>query len=176
MASFNTATLRAAADVAPPDLKVEIVPIGSLPFYDGDVEASGMPPAVAELREAIGAAGGLLIASPEYNWSITGVLKNAIDWASRGGTASPVYRKPAAILGAGGRFGTVRAHMHLREVLASNQVDLIGAPQVLIDEPSAHFDDDLRLITASQRDRLARLVEALQTRVLERRIIDTADR
>ena len=83
--SYNTALLRAAADIAPQSMKIDIYPIGDLPLYDADLEAAGNPDSVTRFREAVAEADALLLATPEYNWSTTAALKNAIDWASRGG-------------------------------------------------------------------------------------------
>jgi NAD(P)H-dependent FMN reductase len=82
-ASFNGALLRAAAELAPRAVQVEIASIAGIPLYDGDVEAGGVPPAVTELKDKIAAADGLLLVTPEYNNSIPGVFKNAIDWLTR---------------------------------------------------------------------------------------------
>src|SRR5437660_1222862 len=82
-ASYNRAALQAAVELAPPDMRLETFDLRSIPLYDGDVEAVGLPDAVREFRARIAAADALLIATPEYNYSMAGVLKNAIDWASR---------------------------------------------------------------------------------------------
>jgi len=109
--SFNTALLRAAQQVAEPDVQVEIATLHEIPLYDGDVEASsGIPGAVKALKEMVIASDGVLLATPEYNGGIPGVMKNAIDWLSRPGTDIPkVFRgRPFALLGATpGGFGTV---------------------------------------------------------------------
>lgn len=161
--SLNTAALRAAAELAPDDVAIEIFDLKDVPLYDADDEADfGFPERVAALRAAISAADGLLIATPEHNFSMTAALKSAIDWASRGGEASPLHRKPAAILGAGGRFGTLRSQLHLRDVLLHNEVRLVTSPQVMIDRAAAKFDDDLRLVDERHRDQVARLVAALR--------------
>ena len=158
--SYNTALLRAAADIAPDDMKVEIFPLAGMPMFNADLEAEGHPREVSELRAAIAASDALLIATPEYNWSTTAVLKNAIDWISRR-PDSPLNGKPAAILGAGGRFGTLRAQLHLREILAHNQVRLVASPQVYVDTPDTRFDDDLRLHNDKFRRQVERLLLAL---------------
>ena len=89
--SLNTAALRAAAEIADDDMKVEIFDLAGIPLYNPDDEAAhGLPPEVAELRRAVAEADALLIATPEYNFSLTAALKNAIDWASRGGSESPL--------------------------------------------------------------------------------------
>ncbi len=87
--SYNTALLRAAADIAPESMKIDIYPIGDLPLFDADLEAAGNPEPVIQFRTAVAEADALLLATPEYNFSTTGALKNAIDWASRGGAAHP---------------------------------------------------------------------------------------
>jgi chromate reductase len=160
--SYNTALLRTAAELAPNGVTVEIFDLKGIPMFDPDEEAAGgFPDRVAALRDAIDSADGLLIATPEYNYSVTAALKNAIDWSSRGGDRSPLNRKPAAILGAGGRFGTLRSQLHLREILLHNEVRLVASPQVMIDRAAGKFDDSLRLADPRHRDQLARLLEAL---------------
>jgi chromate reductase len=160
--SFNTAALRAAAELAPEGMDIEVVALHGIPNFDADVEAAGFPAEVAALREGIAAADALLIATPEYNWSIPGALKNALDWASRGGEASPLRGKPAAILGAGGRLGTVRAQTHLREILRHNRVRVVGLPEVLIDDAETRFDAAGRLTDERFRSQIRRLLEALR--------------
>ena len=110
--SYNRGLLRAAADVMPVGATLEIAPIDAIPLYNGDEEEHGVPAPVAALKQAIAAADGLLLVTPEYNNSIPGVFKNAIDWASRPPSDIPrVFRgKPVAVLGASpGGFGTVLA-------------------------------------------------------------------
>src|SRR5437660_4905537 len=102
--SFNTALLRAAQGLAPEGLTITLADIHAIPVYDEDVRTQGFPDAVAKLREAIAAADALLFATPEYNYSVSGVLKNAIDWASRP-PSQPFAGKPMSIIGASGRMG-----------------------------------------------------------------------
>ncbi len=161
--SYNTALLRAATDIAPESMKIDIYPIGDLPLFDADLEAAGNPEPVVLFRSAVAAADALLLATPEYNWSTTAALKNAIDWASRGGSDAPLNFKPAAILGAGGRFGTLRAQLHLREILAHNQVDLVTKPQVQVSKAPDKFDSELKLTDERTIDQLTRLLSALET-------------
>ena len=166
--SLNRAALVAAAELAPAGLEIAIHGLEGIPLYNADDErAAGFPPRVEALREAVAGADAMLIATPEYNSSITGALKNAIDWLSRG-PDSPLPGKPAAILGAGGRFGTLRAQLHLREILLGNRVDLVLSPQVMIDLASTRFDDDLRLTDDRFRDQIARLLAALADKVASR--------
>ena len=102
--SFNSGLLRAAASVLPPNMEMTTFPLHDIPLFNADVEAQGNPAPVTALQQAIGEADGLLFAVPEYNYSITGVLKNAFDWASRG-RPSTLDGKPAAVMGVGGRSG-----------------------------------------------------------------------
>ncbi|MFT4252180.1 MAG: NADPH-dependent FMN reductase [Caulobacter sp.] len=113
-ASLNTALLRAAGDLAPEGATITPFSLRDLPFFDQDLEDEGDPPAVVAWKAAIAAADGLVIACPEYNGGVTGVLKNAIDWASRGKPA-PLAGKPCCLFGASpGITGTVRAQDALR--------------------------------------------------------------
>lgn len=164
--SYNTAALRAAAQVAPGDMQIEIITLHGIPNFDADLEAGDGPlPEVERLRTAIAEADALLIATPEYNWSIPGVLKNALDWASRGGGGSPLRGKPAAILGAGARFGTLRAQTHLREILRHNRGRVVDHPEVMIDQASTRFDAAGNLTDERFRDQIGRLLEALRKEV-----------
>ncbi len=164
--SYNTALLEACRELAPDGVEVAILHLGEVPLYDRDVEAQGFPGPVQDLREAIAAADGLLIASPEYNWSIPGVLKNAIDWASRGKDA-PLDHKPTALLSAAGGSGGRRAQSHLRDVLAHNRVDVLD-DAVGIARAWDHFEGD-RLEDEEYRAEVAALVRALSERAREHR-------
>ena len=105
--SLNRSLLRAASRLLPEAATLEIADISDLPLYNWDVEQqSGFPKSVQRFRDQIAAADGLLFATPEYNYSMPGALKNALDWASRGGDAAPLNHKPAAIMGAAGRLGS----------------------------------------------------------------------
>ena len=163
--STNTALLVAAQELAPQDVEVVLHPLHEVPFFDADLEARGYPPAVEGLRQAVAAADGLLLASPEYNWSTTGVLKNAIDWLSRGDPA-PLDRKPTALLSGAGGSGGRRAQRHLRDILGHNEVDVLDAA-VQVPRARRHVEGGV-LVTPQHRAEVARLVAALRERVLER--------
>lgn len=158
--STNKSLLRAAAAVLPEDTMLELADISDLPLYNWDVEQeAGYPESVQRFRQQIAAADALLIATPEYNNSMPGALKNAIDWASRGGADSPLNHKPAAIMGAAGRLGSVRAQMHLRTVLMNNQLRVVQSPEVLV--PGGDSFTDGELTSERYIDQIRRLVVAL---------------
>ena len=131
-ASFNSGLLRAAREVAPQGMEIEIFDIKDLPFYDGDLEAEGDPSSVIALKSAVRDADAVLFATPEYNWGTSGALKYAIDWASRDRQAGSLMGKPATIIGAGGRSGTARAQMQLQETLAETGSVVMVKPGVLV--------------------------------------------
>ena len=163
--SYNTALLLAAQDVLPANTKLEIVEYADVPLFNHDLERmSGFPEAVQEMRDQLARADALLFAAPEYNWSIPGVMKNAIDWASRG-PDSPMDGKPAAIMGAGGRLGTAYAQQHLRQILMHNDLRVVNRPGVMISRAAEHFDADLNLINDRYRQQIKRLLEALVAEV-----------
>ncbi len=162
--SMNSATLRAAGELLPEGMTLELFDIGPLPMYNGDVEALGDPESVLHLKERIVAADALLLSTPEYNYSTTGALKNALDWASRPLRPSRTMTtsgKPLAIMGAGGRFGTVRAQHHLRQIAVEMGMLTLAKPEVQIMRPRDKFDADLRLIDETTREELGALLEAL---------------
>lgn len=163
--SYNTALLRHAASVAPAGMTVELADIGDFPLYNSDLrDEIGMPEPVARVRRQIQQADGLLIASPEYNHSLTGVLKNAIDWLSIG-LDSPITRKPTAILGTGGRLGTAKSQAALRVVLAHKDVHVVNRPEVLVAGAPSHFDEALNLVDERTGDQLRRLMFALDGQI-----------
>jgi len=138
----------------------KVAELADVPLFNMDVEAVGFPEPVADLRDEIATADAVLFACPEYNNSFSGVLKNTIDWLSRG-PKPPLLGKPGAILGAGGRFGTIRAQHHLRQTLFHERMNLVMFPEVAVTSAFEQFDDDLNLINDRYRDQVARLVEAL---------------
>lgn len=119
-ASHCTAVLRSLPPLLPPGATLELFPLGEIPLYNADLDGDQPPAAVARLKEAIKTADGLVFCSPEYNYGIPGVLKNAIDWASRPGFASPLKGKPALIMTASpGTAGGVRAQSQIRDALTA---------------------------------------------------------
>lgn len=162
--SFNTAALRAAQDLAPAGLAIEIFAgLRDIPAYDDDArEAQGYPPPVQDLRARIATADAVLIATPEYNYSVPGVLKNAIDWASRP-PAQPFDGKPIAIMGVSpGLLGTARAQYHLRQTFVFLNGMLLNRPEVMIGQAGSRFDADGRLTDEKTREFLQALLVALR--------------
>ena len=131
-ASHNTAILRTLQERLPPDVRLSLLPLDMLPLYSGDVEVDP-PPAVAEFKSAVQAADGLVICSPEYNAGTSGVLKNALDWASRPAKGAPLLGKRVVIMSSSPAFtGGARAHAQLRETLASTLSRVVVHPPVVI--------------------------------------------
>lgn len=150
--SYNTATLRAARDLLPDEMTLEIYVPHDLPLYNNDLEKQGFPEPVQMLHRKIKAADAILFATPEYNYSIPGVLKNAIDWASRPPHQSPLQDKPAAIMGVTpGGYGTVRAQRHLRDILLHEDMPMVTKTKVLITFAKRRFDADLHLTDEDSR-------------------------
>ncbi|NUP52812.1 MAG: NAD(P)H-dependent oxidoreductase [Catenulispora sp.] len=161
-ASTNSALVRAAKQLAPEGVEIEIYDgLAELPYFDQDLEAE--PPAsVVDLRAKIAAADGVLIASPEYNYSIPGVLKNGLDWASRPYGESVLTGKPVAIMGASGSaFGTVRAQNHLRDVFHWLDAKVVTKPEVHVGNNWERFDSEGNLVDETSRNLVAGLVAAL---------------
>lgn len=144
--SYNRALIEAAAEQAPEGMTVEPIEIGSLPFYNADVEAKGDPPAVTAFKAALAAGDGLLIATPEYNDGLPGVLTNAMDWGSRLPGRAPLIGKPVAVMGASpSQAGTARAQLHLRQILNHVQARVLPPPELLVAKAHERFDQELRL-------------------------------
>lgn len=142
--SYNQALIDQAAKMIPAGAEIEIIDLSPIPLYNQDMEQTGFPTAVVTFREKLHQANAFLIATPEYNSSIPGVLKNALDWASRGGPEKnpPMSGKPLAIIGVGGRFGTSRAQHHLRQVASHMNMFTLPKPEVLISNfPQKVFDE-----------------------------------
>ena len=163
-ASFNRGLIRAAAASAPPGVAIEILDLRPIPMYDQDVEDAGEPPEVVAFKAAIRAADALLVATPEYNHGVPGVLKNAIDWASRPRITSPLRDKPIAITGASpGNGMTARAQAQLRETFVFTGACVMPQPELLVGTAASRFDDDGNLTDPEVRASIAELVDALRT-------------
>jgi chromate reductase len=161
-ASFNRGLIRAAVDVAPSGIVVIPYDLADIPLFNADIEAEGDPDAVTSFKEAIAVADAMVIASPEYNHCVPGVLKNAIDWASRPARRSVLTEKPVAIMGASsGRGGTARAQAHLRDGLTYTNGLVLPLPEVLVDLAGDKFDSDGNLTDASTRQEVRDLLVAL---------------
>jgi chromate reductase, NAD(P)H dehydrogenase (quinone) len=161
--SYNRSLLAAAAGLAPERMTIAIFDrLGDVPLYDADVEARGDPEAVVALKSAIGEADALLIATPEYNHGIPGVLKNAIDWASRPPSRTVLAGKHTALIGASpGRTGTARAQLALRESLASTRTPILLGPELLVGEAQKKFAEDGTLSDDATRKFLRAHLERL---------------
>ena len=162
-ASFNSALLRAAAQSMPPGAELDIGTIAGIPLYDGDLEAAeGLPGPVAELKEQIVRADGLLLVSPEYNNSLPGVFKNAIDWTTR--PASDIDRvfkgKKVALMGASaGAFGTILSQNAWLPVLRTLGMDLWSSGRLLVPKAAMAFDESGTLVDDKIRARLRRFLD-----------------
>ena len=160
--SFNTAALRAAAELAPDDVDVVTASLADIPLYNEDVREAGFPSAVVNLQKAIASADAVLIATPEYNYSVPGVLKNAIDWVSRT-DPQPFADKPVAIMGASpGALGTGRAQYDLRKMFVYLDAHLLNKPEIMISGAPSRFDAGGKLSDEATRKLLASLVTALR--------------
>lgn len=160
-ASYNSGLLRAAAELLPEGATLQIYDLSALPFYNGDLESGELPAAVQQFKQAIAAADALLLATPEYNYSVPAVLKNALDWASRPPRHSALSGKPTAIMGAGGRLGTARAQSHLRYIGLGLNLMLLNKPELMVPAAWEKFDQAGNLTDEATRDQLRSLLEAL---------------
>src|SRR4051794_13343572 len=159
-ASFNRALLRAAGELAPPDVTIESFDLSPIPPFNEDIELP--PPAsVIDLKARIRAADAILFATPEYNYSIPGVLKNAIDWASRPYGDNAWSGKPAAVMSASvGNLGGVRAQYHLRQVFVFLNVHDMKQPELMIASAAHKFDAQGNLSDERTREYMRKFLAA----------------
>lgn len=159
--SYNRSALRAAKQLVPEGVTLDIFEIDGLPGFSEDDEKN--PPAkVVELKKRIRAADGILIVTPEYNYSVPGVLKNAIDWASRPYGDSAWDGKPAAIMGASiGSIGTARAQYHLRQMFVFLNMFPINQPEAMIATAQDKFDAQGNLTDESTKEHIRKLLQSL---------------
>jgi len=159
--SFNAALLRAATEVTPPGTTIEIASIHGIPLYDGDVEAQGIPDVVAQLKDRIAATDALLLVTPEYNNSVPGVFKNAIDWLSRPSADIPrVFggRKVAIIGASPGRFGTLLSQTAWLPVVRTLGMQPWYGASLYLAGANTVFDESGKLTDAAMRARLSAFI------------------
>jgi chromate reductase len=159
--SFNKALLRAALELAPAEAKVERFDLEGIPLFNQDLE-SQPPQRVKEFKQKIKAADAILIATPEYNYSIPGALKNAIDWASRPYGDNSLEGKPVAIMSAsGGMLGGSRAQYQLRQTLVALDMHPLNRPEVMVASAHEKIDQNGKVTEAKTREKIKELLEAL---------------
>jgi chromate reductase len=160
-ASYNRAALRAAQQLAPADTTIEIFELDGIPGFNQDDEKNP-PRKVSELKAKIRAADAILLVTPEYNYSVPGVLKNAIDWASRPYGDNAWNGKPVAVMGASiGLFGTARAQYHLRQSFIFLNMDAVNQPEVMIGNAQERFDAQGNLIDEQSKQLIKKLIRNL---------------
>lgn len=159
--SYNRSALRAAQQLVPEGARLDIFELDGIPGFNQDEEQN--PPAkVVELKERVRAADAILFVTPEYNYSVPGVLKNAIDWASRPYGDNAWDGKPAAIMGASiGNIATARAQYHLRQIFVFLNVLALNRPEVMIGNAAERFDTNGNLTDETTKDYIRRLLQAL---------------
>jgi chromate reductase len=159
--SYNRSALRAAQALVPEGATLEIFELDGIPGFNQDDEQNP-PPQVVELKKRVQDADALLFVTPEYNYSIPGVLKNAIDWASRPYGASAWNGKPAAIMGASvGNIGTARAQYHLRQIFVFLNIHPINQPECMIGNAADRFDADGNLTDEATKEHIRKLLQSL---------------
>jgi chromate reductase len=165
--SYNRALLRAAQTIAPEGVSITIHDLIDVPLYNGDLEAQGDPPGVAAFKDAIRAADGVLMATPEYNHGVPGVMKNAVDWASRPARNAALNGKPVGLLGASpGQTGTARGQSQLRQAFEFTNSYCMPQPEILVFRAHEKFDADGNLTDAKTAEFLGKYLEAFRDWVL----------
>ena len=159
--SFNRSLLRSAQELAPDGATIETFELDGIPSFNQD-EESNPPAKVVELKQRIRSADAILFVTPEYNYSVPGVLKNAIDWASRPYGDSAWNGKPAAVMGASvGTIGTARAQYHLRQMFVFLNMYAVNQPEVMVANAHKHFDQDGKLTDETAKKLIRQLLEEL---------------
>jgi chromate reductase len=169
--SHNTKLLRAAEELLPPFVEFELFDgLKAVPPYDEEDDVEPGPAPVEELRRAVAEADAVLFATPEYNSSVPGQLKNAIDWLSRPLATNPLRNKPVAVIGAStGAFGAVWSQAELRKVLGATGARVVDA-EVAVGHAPARFDEDGALVDDDLREQLAETVDTLLAETPARRV------
>jgi chromate reductase len=159
--SYNKALVRAAVELAPENMAIEVYDLEGIPPFNQEFE-SDPPQLVKEFKEKIKNADALLIATPEYNYSVSGVLKNAIDCASRPKAGNPLDGKPVAIMSASvGKLGGARAQYHLRQTYVFLNMQPVNRPEVMLSDAAHNIDADGNLTNEQTRQLIRQLLEAL---------------
>ena len=159
--SYNKFALRAAQQLAPASMRIDVFDLAPIPLFNQDDE-SAPPPGVVEFKRGIRDADAILIATPEYNYSIPGVLKNAMDWASRPFGENAWKGKPVAVMGASpGAFGTVRAQYHLRQTFITLDMPVVTVPEVMIGHAAKAFDEAGNLVDEKAQELIRKLLDRL---------------
>ena len=163
LGSLNRALLRAAAKLAPTGMSIDTFDLADVPLYNGDVEAAGDPPGVASFKAEIRAADAVLFVTPEYNHGVPGVMKNAVDWASRPARDAALNGKPVGIIGASpGQTGTARGQSQLRQAFEFTNSYCMPQPEILVFRALEKFDANGELTDAKTIEYLGKYLEALR--------------
>ena len=166
-ASYNRALLRAAQKLAPAGMTIVAHDLIDVPLYNGDVEAAGDPPGVVAFKDAIRVADGVLMVTPEYNHGVPGVMKNAVDWASRPPRDAVLSGKPVGLIGASpGQIGTARGQSQLRQAFEFTNSYCMPQPEVLVYRAHEKFDPEGNLTDAKTAEFLGKYLEAFKAWVL----------
>lgn len=164
--SFNGSLLKAVKTLAPESLNIEIVDISNIPLYNQDLEKdfpANFPKAVQDLKDKIMASDGVIFATPEYNRSVPGVLKNVIDWASRPYGKNAFAGKPVLVLGVTvGQIGTAVAQYHLKQILLCLDMHVIGQPEFYLGGATSKFDAEGNLTDQSTKNHIVEALEVLE--------------
>ena len=172
--SYNSGALSVVGSVVPEDMEFDVASLSDLPFYNADVEQRGFPSVVESFRRNVAAADALIFAVPEYNFSVPGVLKNALEWLSRPPNP-PADGKPCAVFGASvSPLGTARGQFHFRHICVSLNMIAVNAPHVDIANAKTKFDAQGRLTDQASIDLIRQLVGELRNLTVHLR--DTQDR
>jgi chromate reductase len=162
--SFNTKLLHAMQALAPEGTSIEVADIGNLPLYNSDLEAE-YPADAKVLKDAVNAADAVILATPEYNRSISGVLKNATDWLSRPYGTNSFAGKPVLIAGvSSGKIGTAVAQSHLKQIMVYLDAKVVGQPELYLGPATDVFTENGELKEESTKELVQKALEALTAR------------
>lgn len=160
--SYSQAVFRAIKELAPDDVEITTFDIGRLPLFNQDIEAPEFPEPVRDFHAAVADSDAILFVMPEYNYSVPGYLKNAIDWASRPPGKGPIYGKKAGVVSSSpGVLGGARAQYHLRQMGVSLDLRFMNKPEVIITGVNKKFDENLKLQDEPTREFLGKFIGAL---------------